>query len=178
MTTTAGPGAARSGQLTRITLVGRHRRADLVLPSDEPLGLMLPDILALVGGAGGSGPHGYQLTAGDGSALDLAATPRAAGIADGALLRLDPVTEAPPAPILHDVGDHVADDLAQRRGRWGPEPRRWAATLTTVSGGLLAALLAGPHTGWIALLAAGLVLAAAGAAVAAAGRRHAGAAVL
>lgn len=43
-------GAGRGVRLSRVTLVGRRRRVDLVLPSDEPVGRFLPDVLELLGG--------------------------------------------------------------------------------------------------------------------------------
>jgi len=36
---------------------------------------------------------------------------RGAGVTDGAQLWIDPLTEAPPAAIVHDVSDGVSDDL-------------------------------------------------------------------
>ena len=36
---------------------------------------------------------------------------RGAGVTDGAQLWVDPLTEAPPAAIVHDVSDGVSDDL-------------------------------------------------------------------
>ena len=40
------PAAAR---YSRVTLVGARRRIDLVVPSTEPVGTLLPDLLRLVG---------------------------------------------------------------------------------------------------------------------------------
>ncbi|MCO1658387.1 type VII secretion integral membrane protein EccD [Pseudonocardia humida] len=178
----AGPAAAapRTARLTRLTLSGSHRRADLVLPSDEPVGLLVPDLVAMVGGgvAPGADPRGYQLTTVDGVALDLAASLRDAGVPDGALIRLDPVTESPPAPILHDVADHVSDDLDRKSGRWGPVALRWTATGVAVLSALVAAMLTAPATGPVALLVAAAALAAAGVLLALTGRRPAGIAVL
>ncbi|WP_214406982.1 type VII secretion integral membrane protein EccD [Pseudonocardia lacus] len=178
---TGPPGQApRTARLTRLTLSGSHRRADLVLPSDEPVGLLVPDLVAMVGGgaAPGADPHGYQLTTVDGVALDLSASLRDAGVPDGALVRLDPITESPPAPILHDVAEHVSDDLDHRSGRWGPAALRWTATVVAVVAALVAALLTAPATGPVPLLAAGAGLAAVGVLLALTGRRPAGTTVL
>lgn len=35
-------------EMSRVTLVGERRRADIVLPSDTPVGQLLPDILQLL----------------------------------------------------------------------------------------------------------------------------------
>jgi type VII secretion integral membrane protein EccD len=163
--------------LTRLTLSGGRRRADLVLPSDEPLGLFVPELAAMVGSAAGSAPGGYQLTTLDGTVLDLSATLAQAGIADGTLLRLDLVSEAPPAPILHDVADHVSDDADGLRGRWNAVALRWTSTAVTVAGLVVAALVVVPYAGAVGVLATGLLAAVAGAATAP-GSRAAGVAVL
>ena len=44
MTTTAGP-PVQAGTQTRVTLVGRRRRVDVVVPSGEPVGRLLPEAL-------------------------------------------------------------------------------------------------------------------------------------
>jgi len=167
-----------TGRLTRVTLVGPRRRADLVLPSDEPLGALLPEIVAMVGMGPTGEPRSYQLSMLGGRVLEPTANLRGAGVTDGAQVWVDPLTEAPPAAIVHDVSDEVSDDLGRRRGRWGDEPRRWAATATVAAAALLAALLAGPHLPVVALAVAGGVLLAAGTAVAMLGTVAPGVAVL
>ncbi len=167
----------RTGRLTRVTLSGGRRRADLVLPSDEPLGLLVPELAAMVGPAVGTASGGYQVTMLDGTVLDPAATLQQSGIADGALLRLDLVSEAPPAPILHDVADHVSDDADGLRGRWDGSALRWTATAVAVAGCVAAAVVVVPVGGAVGVLVTGLLAAAAGG-VTAPGSRAAGVAVL
>lgn len=48
-------GAASRTSLGRVTLVGERRRVDLVLPAQEPLGALLPDVLRLLGDWPGEG---------------------------------------------------------------------------------------------------------------------------
>ena len=170
--------SAPTGRLTRVTLVGPRRHADLVLPSDEPLGALLPEIVAMVGMGPAGQPRGYQLSMLGGRVLEPTANLRGAGVTDGAQLWVDPLTEAPPAAIVHDVSDEVSDDLGRRRGRWGDEPRRWTATATVAAAALLAALLAGPALPVVALAVAGGVLLVAGTTVAMLGTVAPGVAVL
>lgn len=85
-------------QLSRVTLVGERRRADMVLPSDTPIGQLLPDILQLLDDRAASRPMTRQLLTSDGSALPQDSTLASAGIADGAVLRLVRIHSAPPAP--------------------------------------------------------------------------------
>ncbi len=129
-------------QLSRVTLVGERRRADIVLPSDTPIGQLLPDILQLLDDRAASRPMTRQLITSDGSALPHDSTLSSAEVADGAVLRLVRAHSAPPAPVVHDVTDLVADDLDLQAWRWRPATRRISAGVATVAFAVIAALLA------------------------------------
>ncbi|MFG2589195.1 type VII secretion integral membrane protein EccD [Streptomyces sp. NPDC048438] len=165
-------------ELSRVTLVGERRRADIVLPSDTPIGQLLPDILQVLDDRVASRPLTRQLMTSDGSALPHDSTLASAGIADGAVLRLVRTHSAPPAPVVHDVTDQVADDLDLRAWRWRPAARRATGGVATVAFAVIAALLArrefplGALAG--ALAAATFVLLAAGALVAKVGQGNRG----
>ncbi|MBV9013016.1 MAG: type VII secretion integral membrane protein EccD [Pseudonocardiales bacterium] len=168
-TPTQAPVAARApatGRLARVTLLAPRCRADLVLPAEEPVGVLLPEILTLVGLGPTGSPRGYQMSTLTGRVLEPSVSLRAAGVADGALLRVDPLSEAPPAAVLTDVSDELADDLSRRRGRWGKPARQWTATVTVTLAVLLAALLAAPHLPAAALTLLGLLLLLGGATIA------------
>lgn len=135
------PTTARA-QLSRVTLVGERRRADIVLPSDTPIGQLLPDILQLLDDRAASRPMTRQLITAQGDALPHDATLASAEVADGAVLRLVRAHSAPPAPIVHDVTDMVADDLDLRAWRWRPAARRATAGVATVAFAVVTALLA------------------------------------
>ncbi|MFH9014104.1 type VII secretion integral membrane protein EccD [Streptomyces sp. NPDC017943] len=129
-------------QLSRVTLIGERRRADLVLPSDTPIGQLLPDILQLLDDRAAARPTTRQLITSDGSALPHDATLSSAEVPDGAVLRLVRAHAAPPAPVVHDVTDQVADDLDLRTWRWRPAARRVSAGVATVVFTVAAAVLA------------------------------------
>ncbi|MFE2964375.1 type VII secretion integral membrane protein EccD [Streptomyces sp. NPDC059340] len=136
-TTTGGRTA-----LSRVTLVGEGRRVDLVLPSREPIGLLLPEVLRLLDDRVSVRPEVRHLITADGSALDHDSTLESAGVPDGAVLRLVRVEDAPSAPVVHDVNDEVADDLDVRAWRWRPAVRRVVAAMATVFWSLAAGVLA------------------------------------
>lgn len=165
-------------ELSRVTLVGERRRADIVLPSDTPIGQLLPDILQVLDDRVASRPLTRQLMTADGSALPHDSTLASAGVADGAVLRLVRTHSAPPAPVVHDVTDQVADDLDLRAWRWRPAARRAAGGVATVVFAVIAALLARREfpLGTLAgsLAAVTCVLMAAGALVAKAGQGNRG----
>ncbi|GGV59946.1 MULTISPECIES: type VII secretion integral membrane protein EccD [Streptomyces] len=129
-------------QLSRVTLVGERRRADIVLPSDTPIGQLLPDILRLLDDRAATRPATRQLITSDGSVLPHDATLASAEIPDGAVLQLVRAHAAPPAPVVHDVTDQVADDLDLRAWRWRPAARRASAGVATVALAVTAGVLA------------------------------------
>ncbi|MFD3578640.1 type VII secretion integral membrane protein EccD [Streptomyces sp. NPDC058644] len=141
--------------LSRVTLVGEQRRVDLVLPSQEPVGLLLPEVLRLLDDRAAARPMLRHLVTADGSALAHDSTLESAGIPDGAVLRLVRVEDAPSAPVVHDVTDEAADDLNVRAWRWRPAARRVVAGLATVFWVVVAGVLA---AGEFELAAAGQAL--------------------
>ncbi|GAA1676589.1 hypothetical protein GCM10009765_27420 [Fodinicola feengrottensis] len=162
--------ASAAGGYTRVTLAGSRRRVDIVVPSDEPVGRLLPEALRLTGEPPGQPPTLRHLVTADGTLLDADATLGEAGVPDGAVLRVVGLADAPPAAVIHDVTEEVADDLDRRAWRWGPVPRRWVGTVAIVAGTVLATDLtigqfpAGGRLGadlvWtLALLLCGIVLA-------------------
>ncbi|MEU1116299.1 MULTISPECIES: type VII secretion integral membrane protein EccD [unclassified Streptomyces] len=128
--------------MSRVTLVGEHRRVDLVLPSQEPVGLLLPEVLRLLDDRAATRPMLRHLVTADGSALAPDSTLASAGIPDGAVLRLVRAEDAPSAPVIHDVTDEAADDLEVRAWRWRPASRRVVAGSATVIFALVAGVAA------------------------------------
>ncbi|WP_327359328.1 type VII secretion integral membrane protein EccD [Streptomyces sp. NBC_01304] len=128
--------------LSRVTLVGERRRIDLVLPSDEPIGRLLPEVLRLLDDEVAARPVPRHLVTADGSALRYDSTLASAEVADGAVLRLVRVEDAPSAPVVHDVTDEVAEDLGLRAWRWRPGARRVTAGAAVLLWALAAGVLA------------------------------------
>ncbi|MFG2571235.1 type VII secretion integral membrane protein EccD [Streptomyces sp. NPDC048481] len=147
--------------LSRVTLVGERRRVDLVLPAQEPVGVLLPEIMQLLDDRVEGRPASCHLVTVDGSALDHDSTLETAGVRDGAVLRLVRVEDAPPAPVVHDVSDEVAEGLGHRSGQWGPAARRITAGVACVSWAVVAALFA--RAQYDRSVVAGALLAGAGA---------------
>ncbi|MGW6137545.1 EsaB/YukD family protein [Streptomyces sp. NPDC055140] len=153
--------------LSRVTLVGARRRVELVLPSREPLGVLLPEVLRLLDD--GSAPHD-RLIAADGSALEPDSTLESAGVSDGAVLRL-----ARSEGSASTSADGICIDL--RTWRWRPAARRVVAGAATVVWAVLAGLLArqdqadGLSAVGGTLLAAAALAALAGALLGRAGRK-------
>lgn len=125
-----------------MTLVGERQRVDLVLPSQEPIGRLLPDVMRLLDDRVDAQPMLRHLVTADGSALAHDSTLESAGVSDGAVLRLVRVEDAPSAPVVHDVTDEAADDLDVRAWRWQPASRQVVAGVATVGWALVAGVLA------------------------------------
>jgi type VII secretion integral membrane protein EccD len=132
----------RRTALSRVTLVGERRRVDLVLPSLEPVGVLLPEIMRLLDDRVGARPELRHLVTADGSALAPDASLESAAVPDGAVLRLVRVEDAPSTPVVHDVSDEVADDLDVRAWRWRPAVRRVVAGLATLCWAVIAGIVA------------------------------------
>jgi len=150
---------------SRVTLVGDCRRADVVLPSREPVGRLIPELMRLVEDRAESPPQLRLLLTSDGGVLDVETSLEQAAVPDGSVLRLVRAPEAPAAPVVHDIAEELGDDLDTRAWRWGPVPRRWTATACVVA----ALVIAGVLLSWALPLASGpavLGLAAAGLCVA------------
>ncbi|MFJ4931232.1 type VII secretion integral membrane protein EccD [Streptomyces sp. NPDC088736] len=128
--------------MSRVTLIGDRRRVDLVLPSQEPVGLLLPEVMRLLDDRASDRPELRHLVTADGSALAHDSTLESAGVPDGAVLRLVRLEDAPAAPVVHDVTDEVADDLDVRTWRWSPASRRIVAGVATVGWAVIAGTLA------------------------------------
>jgi type VII secretion integral membrane protein EccD len=125
--------------VSRVTLASDGRRVDVVLPSEEPIGCLMPDILRLLGDArhgDDSPPRQQRLTTLDGRALSFEQSLAGAEVLDGTVLRLAGTADAPPAPLVHDVVEEVTEDIEGSAQRWGIGARRWTATAATA--GLLA----------------------------------------
>ncbi|MCC3654112.1 MULTISPECIES: type VII secretion integral membrane protein EccD [Streptomyces] len=133
---------ARSTELSRVTLVGERRRVDLLLPSDEPVGRLLPDVIQLLDDRVAARPELRRLVTASGAVLPLDSTLASSEVRDGAVLRLVRAQDAPAAPVVHDVTDEVAEDLDLRAWRWRPVARRATAGTATVGFAVTAALLA------------------------------------
>ncbi|MET8679083.1 EsaB/YukD family protein [Streptomyces sp. NPDC004647] len=135
-------GAAQSAELSRVTLVGERRRVELALPSGEPIGRLLPDVIRQLEDRISGDPALRQLVTADGAVLPLSGTLASAGVTDGAVLRLVRTHNAPSMPAVHDVADQVAEALDVRTWRWRPAVRRISAGLATVVLAATAAVLA------------------------------------
>ena len=128
-----------SSRYSRVTLVGARRRIDLVLPSTEPVGSLMPDLLAMLGDEVLAPPRARQLVGTDGDVLGPEVTLAEAEVPDGAVLRVVAQHDVPPAPVVHDVIEEVSDDTDGRAWRWGPAARRWTATGAVVAACLVLA---------------------------------------
>ncbi|MFC5722001.1 type VII secretion integral membrane protein EccD [Streptomyces gamaensis] len=135
-------GSLRRTALSRVTLVGERRRVDLVLPSDEPVGRLLPEVLRLLDDPVADRPMLRQLVTADGTVLAEDKSLEESGVADGAVLRLVREEDAPSAPVVHDVTDEAADDLDVRAWRWRPAARRVVSGIAAVGWALAAGALA------------------------------------
>jgi type VII secretion integral membrane protein EccD len=123
---------------SRVTLIGRRKRADLVLPSTESIGALLPEMLVVLDERADGVPHRLAVATSTGDLLSADVTLDEAGVPDGAVLRLVAEDEVPPPPIVNDVTEETASDLERRAGRMTRLSRQ---VITVALVGLTSALL-------------------------------------
>lgn len=127
-------------EYTRVTIQGEGRKADLVLPDDEPIAAVLPEVLELLDETTERSSRPVVLMTTVGEQLSPALTLAEQEVAHGSILRLVRVDEAPPPPEVADVTDLMGAAVENRPDRWRPV---WgtavAAALAAVAG-----FLAGP----------------------------------
>lgn len=128
---------------TRLSVHGSTRRAEVVVPTDEPVGSVLPRLIELLDEPSGTVARPLTLVGADGEPLDIAQSPQQQGLLDGTALRLVRLDAAPPPPLVIDVTDAAADALSARRDRWGERPRL-AVALTAIGIATAAAGIAIP----------------------------------
>ncbi|GAA1717086.1 type VII secretion integral membrane protein EccD [Kribbella yunnanensis] len=145
---------------SRVTVIGQRRRMDAVLPADEPLGVLLPDLLRMLDEPLQQTPQRRFLTTASGVLVPPEGTLSSAQIIDGAVLRLAAEGELPPPPTVYDVTEEAVEDLKRRGTTFKPAHRRVLAgtglVFSLIAGGI-SLLVAAPN----AIAAAALLVLAA-----------------
>lgn len=148
---------------TRLTVAGSERRAEVVVPSGEPVGAAIPRLLDLLGESAGTVARPLAVIAPDGEQIDIALTPQQLDLADGTLVRLVRLDAAPPPPVVIDVTDAAADAHDARPDRWDDRARTIAGGTGIAAAFAIAGWLSpwsSPTLAAFALLGAAVVLAA------------------
>ena len=109
---------------SRVTVIGQRRRLDAVLPADEPLGVLLPDLLRMLDEPLQQTPQRRFLTTATGTLVPPEGTLASAQIIDGTVLRLAAEGELPPPPTVYDVTEEAVEDLKRRGTTFKPKHRR------------------------------------------------------
>lgn len=166
MTVTTSP-------FVRLTILGQGRGAHLVLPTDQPSALLMPQILQLLGSAGDGAVGRHELTTLTGELIDQNLPLTETGLTDGDVLRLSRTGEEAATPWVLDMT--TTTEAARVPGRWSPSVQRWTATAVAALSVLVGlALVVGntsePGLGWLGASATLLLFAMVPAALGEAGR--------
>ena len=92
---------------TRVTIVGTERKTDLVLPDDEPITALLPDVLDLIDESQQGAARPVALTTTVGEQLDTSLTLAEQAVRHGTVLRLVPVTSDPLWTLARSIRQRV-----------------------------------------------------------------------
>ncbi|WP_127841335.1 EsaB/YukD family protein [Actinomyces wuliandei] len=128
---------------TRVTVVSEQSRAEAVLPSDEPVGVQLPGLLALLGLSEGSRLPPVSLVRADGRVLEVEQDLDTQDVLDGEVLRVVPDDEVPPPVEVSDVSGALAQATDEHPWRWSRSDR------VRGTGALLALATAVATWGWL-----------------------------
>ncbi|MFX4271229.1 EsaB/YukD family protein [Propionibacteriaceae bacterium Y1685] len=131
-------------EFTRISVLGSIRRAELVVPDDEPFGTLLPRLLELLEEPSGPASRPLTLVRTTGEQIDSGLSADQQQLRDGESLRLVRADETPPPPEVADVTDVVGDSFDERRGRWSTPAARVVAAAAIGVLGFLATWIASP----------------------------------
>jgi len=123
-------------EFTRVVVVGSMRRTTVVLPADEPIFQVIPDIADLIGEP--PVPGGFTLVTNLGTEVNATASATDQALLSGTVLRLVPIAQAPQPPEVSDVTDTVAEHFAERVNGWS---RTHRFTLAAVTLGVITAAL-------------------------------------
>ena len=153
---------------TRLTMIGSNRKADLVLPDDEPVGALLPQLLEVLDERIPGGRE-IALTTLTGVRIELDSTLGDQGVDHGTMIHLAPLDDAPHPPEIVDITDTVATAAGRRGDHWGEVAGTASvATLSAVVAGIVSvstqAVLGkptDPRNYWLLLAAALLTVLAA-----------------
>lgn len=130
-------------QYTRLTIVGTSRRAEMVVPSDEALGSLIPGLMDILGETTGSVARPMTLVRFTGEQLDVSLSASEQRIEDGELLRLLRQDSTPPPPEVADVTDVLAESHDERTGRWTETARQVTGGVAILALSFAASTLAG-----------------------------------
>ncbi len=112
---------------TRLVVSTATRRATVVVPDDEAVGTLVPQLAQLLDHPIGVGTLVLVTPLGDPVDPDLTAEEQQ--LADGTVLRLLRAEDAPPPPEVTDVTDAVAEVLDASGSRWDARHRLVAGAL-------------------------------------------------
>ncbi|MGO1570260.1 MAG: EsaB/YukD family protein [Canibacter sp.] len=115
-------------EYTRLTVRGSRHKAELVVPEDEPISELLPEIIELLEEQS-TGAHPLVLATLTGEALDHDLSLVDQDVQHGSWVQLIPIDEAPPPPIVVDVTQAMSEARDIHLDRWGPSASAWTASL-------------------------------------------------
>lgn len=154
-------------RFTRVTLASQKRNVELLLPSNTPVGALMPSVLDLLDHGPDRELRRMGLCPLGGPALDEQRSLAESHVVDGTVLLLTAREDSVPSPVVYDIADHAALMRTRDPGRWSKDGRLWVGGaalvgLTTTAFWLLTQELSAESTFWLAVAATTtLILAAA-----------------
>jgi type VII secretion integral membrane protein EccD len=161
-------------RFTRLSVVADNQQLDASLPATRPIAEFLGQVPGMLGLPAGDEPTAWSLSSPSRGAIALDRSLDEAGVLDGEVLYLTPLTDSARPPTVEDVVATVSETVDSTARPWTGAARDTTITclLAVVGLGLVAAAASAPNVRTGAVLLVGL--AAAGIAVATVLRRRGG----
>jgi type VII secretion integral membrane protein EccD len=115
-------------EYTRLTVRGSRNKAELVVPDDEAISELLPEIVSLLDEPV-AGDRPLALATLTGETLEQDASLADQNVAHGSWVQLIPIDEVPPPPIVVDVAQAVSEAREAQPDRWGASSAGWVSAL-------------------------------------------------
>lgn len=120
-------------RFTRISVLGAHRNADVVIPSNAPIEMVMGQVAGVLGE---DARQNYVLTRLTGGSLRTSATLAEEGVTDGTILQFTRLETTAPSPTVFDLSEAAESATDTIRTRWTGDVRRLGLSL--VAGAALA----------------------------------------
>src|SRR5699024_190286 len=125
-----------------ISVIGSERREEVALPSSEPVGNALPELIKILGEASKPLARPLVLLTPIGEQVDLTASPQEQELLEGAVLRLTRSDEAAAPPVVIDLTEATADAHDAHAKKWDARARHTIGALAVALGGAIAGQIA------------------------------------
>ncbi|WP_303351856.1 type VII secretion integral membrane protein EccD [Kocuria sp.] len=144
-------------------MASQKRNVELLLPSNTPVGALMPSVLDLLKQGPDPELRRMGLSPLGEAALDEQRSLAESNVVDGSVLLLTAREDSVPSPVVYDIADHAALMRTRDPGRWSRDGRLWVGGsalvgLATAAFWLLTRQLSAEFIFWLTVAVASALL--------------------